>query len=256
MRETTIEGNNAVKNEVMYTGGVYDKISQQYYLNARHYDPQDGVFLTQDSFRGEFTEPITWSRHGYCAGNPINYIDSTGHIPIVLVIAAPYVGEGLLWAGGAVLAWGIGTEISHQQNKVQNDTIAVPAPAPKPSIRESVDKDIRKIIDRALVIKNKTSQNKKKFFEMHMSKLPDSGKMIAVIGKKITEAKAVRRLRNKKDTVTWFGHNAKRIALKAGNGKVRPYDELEKKKAEHLFPHYHPRGKPSHSAYVFGPWHY
>jgi hypothetical protein len=89
-----------------------------------------------------------------------------------------------------------------------------------------------------------------------MSRLPVSKRMIAVIGKKITEAQAVRRLRNNKDTVTWFGYDAKRVALRAGNGKLRPYDEYAEKKEKYMFSHFHPRGKSSHSAYVFGPIYY
>jgi len=72
------------KNEVCYTGGIYDESTGLYYLNARYYDPEKGRFLTQDTYRGEQTEPSTWHLYVYCANNPINYVDPSGHAAIVL----------------------------------------------------------------------------------------------------------------------------------------------------------------------------
>jgi RHS repeat-associated protein len=77
--ETQIKESEVVQNELMYTGAVYDRGPRQYYLNARYYQPEKGNFLTQGTYRGEQTEPKTWNLYGYCAGNPINYTDPTGH---------------------------------------------------------------------------------------------------------------------------------------------------------------------------------
>ena len=40
------------KNEICYTGGIYDELTGLYYLNARYYNPDEGVFLSQDTYRG------------------------------------------------------------------------------------------------------------------------------------------------------------------------------------------------------------
>lgn len=40
--ETTVIGEDEAENEVCYTGGIYDKTTGLYYLNARYYDPEDG----------------------------------------------------------------------------------------------------------------------------------------------------------------------------------------------------------------------
>ena len=66
-------------NELCYTGQVYDKETGLYYYNARFYDPEDGRFLTQDTYRGEQMEPGTWHLYIYCANNPINSVDPSGH---------------------------------------------------------------------------------------------------------------------------------------------------------------------------------
>lgn len=77
--ETTISGADQAENEICYTGGVYDRVTALYYLNARYYNPEDGRFLTEDTYRGEVTEPDTQNLYGYCACNPVNYVDPSGH---------------------------------------------------------------------------------------------------------------------------------------------------------------------------------
>ena len=82
--ETTINGDNKVENEVCYTGGIYDQSTGLYYLNARYYNPEDGRFVTEDTYRGETNEPDTQNLYVYCVNNPVNYIDPSGHDAIVL----------------------------------------------------------------------------------------------------------------------------------------------------------------------------
>ncbi len=77
--ETTRNGSSDVFNEIAYTGGIYDTSTELYYLNARYYDPADGVFLTQDTYRGENTDPSSLHLYAYCTGNPINFVDQSGH---------------------------------------------------------------------------------------------------------------------------------------------------------------------------------
>lgn len=76
---TTINGKQTAANELAYTGGVYDKTTGEYYLNARYYNPEDGRFLTQDTYRGESTDVDSWNLYTYCGGNPVNYVDPSGH---------------------------------------------------------------------------------------------------------------------------------------------------------------------------------
>ena len=73
-------------NHICFTGGVYDKATGKYYLNARYYDPSTMNFLSQDSYRGTADDSATWNLYSYCAGNPVGYVDPSGHI----VVAIPF----------------------------------------------------------------------------------------------------------------------------------------------------------------------
>lgn len=77
--ETQESISSEVDNEICYTGGVYDELTGLYYLNARYYDSNDGVFISQDTYRGTGTDAESWNFYAYCAGNPISYIDPSGH---------------------------------------------------------------------------------------------------------------------------------------------------------------------------------
>ena len=49
------------------------------YLRARYYDSQGGAFLTEDSYPGEDTEPLSQNRYSYVQNNPVNYTDPSVH---------------------------------------------------------------------------------------------------------------------------------------------------------------------------------
>ncbi len=68
-----------VDNEICYTGGVYNELTGLYYLNARYYDSGNGNFLSQDTYRGTEGNVDSWNLYAYCAGNPVNYVDPSGH---------------------------------------------------------------------------------------------------------------------------------------------------------------------------------
>ena len=104
--ETKINGSSAFQNEICYTGGIYDETTGLYYLNARYYDPENGRFLTEDTYRGELNEPDTLHLYVYCKNNPINYVDPSGHWKLALAGA----GYGYIFGGGAT-AVGVGTVI-------------------------------------------------------------------------------------------------------------------------------------------------
>ena len=88
---TTVTSGADLDNEICYTGQIYDQSSGLYYYNARFYDPENARFLTQDTYRGENDQPDTLHLYAYCANNPINYTDPTGHF-VWKVVGAVIVG--------------------------------------------------------------------------------------------------------------------------------------------------------------------
>lgn len=70
MREQTFFGYDAEEQSPL-TGLIY--------LRARHYDPTTGRFGVADTYLGQASDPITQNRYLYCASDPINHIDPTGH---------------------------------------------------------------------------------------------------------------------------------------------------------------------------------
>ena len=65
-------------------------------MSTRHYDPNTGRFLQQDTFKGDIYSPWSQNLYTYTSNNPVNYKDPTGH----------FVGAifGFIW-GGIKSAW-------------------------------------------------------------------------------------------------------------------------------------------------------
>ncbi len=66
-------------NPFRYSGEYYDKESETVYLRARYYEPEIGRFLTEDSYTGKPTDPLSLNLYTYCENDPVNYIDITGN---------------------------------------------------------------------------------------------------------------------------------------------------------------------------------
>lgn len=71
--------NQGFRNELTFTGSVKDTSTGLQYMNARFYEPQTGRFLSQDTYTGNAYDPWTQHLYAYCANNPVNFIDPTGH---------------------------------------------------------------------------------------------------------------------------------------------------------------------------------
>jgi RHS repeat-associated protein len=62
-----------------YTAQDYDPETGLIHFYARYYDPAHGVWLTQDSYRGQIDVPGTLHRYGYVNSNPITRNDKYGY---------------------------------------------------------------------------------------------------------------------------------------------------------------------------------
>ncbi|RCX18763.1 RHS repeat-associated protein [Anaerobacterium chartisolvens] len=65
---------------IRYAGEFMDAETGLYYLRARYYDPYVGRFISEDSYWGEDSSPLSLNRYTYCENDPVNYIDPTGHL--------------------------------------------------------------------------------------------------------------------------------------------------------------------------------
>ncbi|MBI5952480.1 MAG: hypothetical protein HY865_12555 [Chloroflexi bacterium] len=60
-----------------YTGEIVDA-SGLVYLRTRYYDPQNGRFISRDTWDGDMNRPASLNRWNYVEGNPVNKTDPSG----------------------------------------------------------------------------------------------------------------------------------------------------------------------------------
>jgi RHS repeat-associated protein len=81
-----------------YVGGVRDEETGFVYLGMRYYDPEVGMFVTEDPRWGRKEDPRTQHRHLYGHGDPVGNEDRTG----METVFVGQHGEGMMEGAGAV----------------------------------------------------------------------------------------------------------------------------------------------------------
>ncbi|WP_426448479.1 polymorphic toxin-type HINT domain-containing protein [Paenibacillus sp. S-38] len=71
--------NESITNPFRYSGEMWDNDAKLQYLRARWYDPSVGRFISEDSYEGDITNPLTLNLYSYTANNPLRFIDPSGH---------------------------------------------------------------------------------------------------------------------------------------------------------------------------------
>jgi RHS repeat-associated protein len=69
-----------VNNNITYAGYQYDKETDLYYLNARYYDSKIARFMSEDTYTGTASDPLSLNLYTYCHNEPVMYSDPTGHL--------------------------------------------------------------------------------------------------------------------------------------------------------------------------------
>ncbi len=96
----------AADNPFGYAGYMYDKEIGMYYLIARYYNPDHGVFLSVDPDPGDEDDPVTMNGYTYADNNPVMMTDPDGKwawlVPVAIaggMIAARYGAKYAIRAG-------------------------------------------------------------------------------------------------------------------------------------------------------------
>jgi len=54
-------------------------LEEHQYLRARYNDTDTADFITEDSYLGQISDPLTLNRYNYVKSSPSNYTDPSGH---------------------------------------------------------------------------------------------------------------------------------------------------------------------------------
>ncbi|RWX44233.1 RHS repeat-associated core domain-containing protein [Candidatus Electrothrix aarhusensis] len=99
-------------NHYTLTGKEFDENTGLVWFGSRHYEPETGVWMGQDSYRGMLDDPMSLHRYGYVGNNPLIYFDLYGYFGWRdvgnLALAGLDFVSGVAKAFGAGIALGTG----------------------------------------------------------------------------------------------------------------------------------------------------
>jgi RHS repeat-associated protein len=61
----------SANNNILFAGYQYDAETGLYYLNARMYDPMTARFLQEDTYTGQYEDPLSLNLYTYCYNSPL-----------------------------------------------------------------------------------------------------------------------------------------------------------------------------------------
>ena len=74
-----LKSTGSTKNCYRYCGEQFDETTGLYYLRARYMDTSTGRFISQDSYAGSISDPISLHKYLYANANPVMYSDPSGY---------------------------------------------------------------------------------------------------------------------------------------------------------------------------------
>ena len=74
-----LKSTGSTKNCYRYCGEQFDESTGLYYLRARYMDTLTGRFISQDSYAGEISDPVSLHKYLYANANPVMYSDPSGY---------------------------------------------------------------------------------------------------------------------------------------------------------------------------------
>ncbi|WP_369802223.1 DNRLRE domain-containing protein [Geobacillus sp. B4113_201601] len=112
----------ADENPYRYAGYQYDQETGFYYLIARYYHPEHGVFLSMDPDPGDTDDILTQNGYAYANNNPVMLVDPDGKFAYAVgLYFVPGVGQVMLIGTAAVVgaygAWYLGKKVKSLTSK-------------------------------------------------------------------------------------------------------------------------------------------
>lgn len=74
-----IKSTGSTVNNYKYCGEQTDSTTGLYYLRARYMDTSTGRFISQDSYAGSISDPVSLHKYLYANSNPVTYSDPSGY---------------------------------------------------------------------------------------------------------------------------------------------------------------------------------
>ena len=74
-----ISSTGSTANSYRYCGEQFDSTTGLYYLHARYMDTSTGRFISQDSYAGSISDPISLHKYLYANSNPVSNSDPSGY---------------------------------------------------------------------------------------------------------------------------------------------------------------------------------
>uniref|UniRef100_UPI004055E844 RHS repeat-associated core domain-containing protein n=1 Tax=Candidatus Electrothrix sp. TaxID=2170559 RepID=UPI004055E844 len=78
-------------NHYTLTGKEFDENTGLVWFGARHYEPETGVWMGQDTYRGRLNDPASLHRFMYVGDNPVSYVDKYGYVITYLMDKTKYI---------------------------------------------------------------------------------------------------------------------------------------------------------------------
>ncbi|WP_186321409.1 DNRLRE domain-containing protein [Bacillus sp. FJAT-22090] len=85
------ETNQVNDNSYRYAGYQYDQETGLYYLIARYYQPEQGVFLSLDPYAGDNDDMLSQNGYTYANNNPVMLVDPDGQLVRLVRVLGPSV---------------------------------------------------------------------------------------------------------------------------------------------------------------------
>lgn len=96
--DTSDDGMLSIVNPYAYRGYFYEIETNTYFLKSRYYNPELCRFISADSVLDNRTVSQT-NIFSYCANNPVNFIDTNGHLIMGILLVVAIVGGIVLLSG-------------------------------------------------------------------------------------------------------------------------------------------------------------